>query len=132
MRWKPGPAARIDPADRGFLLGDGLFETMRSHNGDVAELVRHYAWLTAGAALLRMTVPISQTALALAIRSVSSANLLPDAALRLTFTRGQAERGLLPSRMTIPTLLLTCSPLPQLHGPLRLITSSIRRDETSP
>ena len=25
--------ARIDPADRGFLLGDGLFETLRSYDG---------------------------------------------------------------------------------------------------
>ena len=28
-------AARIDPADRGFLLGDGLFETMRAQDGRV-------------------------------------------------------------------------------------------------
>jgi branched-chain amino acid aminotransferase len=29
----PAAAARIDPADRGFTLGDGVFETIRVTEG---------------------------------------------------------------------------------------------------
>lgn len=124
--------ARIDPADRGFLLGDGVFETMAGEAGAVAELARHYARLCAGAALLRLKVPCSQTDLAAAIKQVLVGNGLSNAALRLTLTRGGGPRGVLPAASATPTLLLTAGPLPTSAGPARLVTSTIRRDETSP
>lgn len=124
--------ARIDPADRGFLLGDGLFETMAAHGRAVPELARHYARLCAGAELLRIPVPLTRPELAVAIHDLLAANGLHDAALRLTLTRGVGPRGLLPPGNPTPTLLLTAAALPPLGGPLRLITSTIRRDEDSP
>lgn len=124
--------ARIDPADRGFLLGDGLFETMVGEGGAVAELALHYARLCAGAALLRLKVPLSQNDLAQAVRQVLVNNGLSNAALRLTLTRGVGPRGVLPALSATPTLLLTAGALPEAAGAARLVTSSIRRDETSP
>jgi branched-chain amino acid aminotransferase len=124
--------ARIDPADRGFLLGDGLFETMAAHAGAVPELARHYVRLCAGAALLRIPVPLTREELAVAIHDLLAAKGLVDAALRLTLTRGPGPRGLLPPSGPNPTLLLTAAPLPPPGGPLRLVTSRIRRDEDSP
>ncbi|WP_298284075.1 aminotransferase class IV [Acidocella sp.] len=125
-------AARIDPADRGLLLGDGLFETMAAHAGAVPELARHYQRLCAGAALLRLAVPVGRDELARAARALLEANHLNSAALRLTLTRGPGPRGLLPPADGTPTLLLTAAPLPPNSGPARLVTSTIRRDETSP
>lgn len=125
-------AARIDPSDRGFLLGDGLFETMAAHDGGVPELARHYARLAHGAQLLRLPLPLSQTALEETCRALLTANNMAEAALRLTLTRGPAPRGLAPPPKTTPTLLITAAPLPAPAGPLHLITASIRRDETSP
>ena len=127
----PAQTARIDPADRGLLLGDGLFETMAARDGTVPELARHFARLSAGAALLRLPVPITLEALDDACRALLAANGLQTAALRLTLTRGPGPRGVLPPARPTPTLLLTTGPLPP-GGPLRLITASIRRDETSP
>jgi branched-chain amino acid aminotransferase len=128
----PANEARIDPADRGFLLGDGLFETMAAHGRAVPELARHYARLCAGAEMLRIPVPITREALAGAVHDVLAANGLMDAMLRLTLTRGVGPRGLLPPSEPNPTLLLTAAPLLSPSGPLRLVTSSIRRDEDSP
>ena len=45
-------AACLDPADRGLLLGDGLFETMRAAGGRVPLLWRHLARLREGARVL--------------------------------------------------------------------------------
>jgi branched-chain amino acid aminotransferase len=127
----PADTARIDPADRGLLLGDGLFETMAARDGGVPELERHYARLSAGAALLRLPVKLSLPELDAACRALLAANGTPKAALRLTITRGPGPRGLLPLAQPSPTVLITAGPMP-LGGPLRLITASIRRDETSP
>jgi branched-chain amino acid aminotransferase len=129
---RPANEARIDPADRGFLLGDGLFETMAAHAGAVPELARHYARLCAGAAVLRIPVPLTREALAMAVHDLLAAQGLAEAALRLTLTRGPGPRGLLPLGAPAPTLLLSAAPLPLPGGPLRLITSTIRRDEHSP
>lgn len=124
--------ARIDPADRGILLGDGLFETMVAENGEVPELRRHFSRLSAGAELLRLNLPIDEAGLAVAIKSILTANEMTQAALRLTITRGVGPRGLLPPRQPNPTMLLTTGDIPQKIGPVRLITSRIRRDESSP
>ncbi len=50
-------AARIDPADRGLLLGDGLFETLRVAEGRPRHAARHVSRLQAGARLLRLDLP---------------------------------------------------------------------------
>ena len=124
--------ARIDPADRGFLLGDGLFETMAARDGAVPELHRHYARLTNGAAVLRIPVPLTLPQLDIAKRSLLEANGLTEAAIRLTLTRGPGPRGLAVPANTTPTLLITAAPLPPPAGPMTLITASIRREEASP
>lgn len=129
----PLATARIDPTDRGLLLGDGLFETMAAKDGTVPDLTRHYARLAAGAALLRLAVPISAADLAAAISELLTENALTTTVLRLTLTRGLGSRGLLPpSQPQAPTILLTAAHLPPPGGAVRLITSAIRRDETSP
>ncbi len=128
----PEDTARIHPADRGLLLGDGLFETMAATGGEVPQIMRHHARLAAGAALLRIPLPLTATALAAACRDLLGANGLAEAALRLTLTRGPGPRGLAPDPQASPTLLLTAAPLPPPGAPPRLVISGIRRDEDSP
>jgi branched-chain amino acid aminotransferase len=125
--------ARIDPSDRGLLLGDGLFETMRAVGGRVPLLARHLARLRAAAALLDLPVPAGDAAIEKACAGVLEANGLREAALRLTLTCGPGPRGLLPPAEPTPTLLLAAFPLPApLPAARACIAHLTRRNEHSP
>jgi branched-chain amino acid aminotransferase len=126
-------AARIDPADRGFTLGDGLFETIRAEAGAPLHAPRHFARLRAGAAVLGIPVPYDDSALGAALCALLRENRLAEAALRLTLTRGPATRGVLPQGVASPTLLVTAGMMPAALGPARLIIArGTRRNEASP
>jgi branched-chain amino acid aminotransferase len=105
-------AARIDPADRGFTLGDGIFETIRAVDYRPAYAGRHFARLREGAGVLRIPVPYSDDALLQALDAVLHANRMANAALRMTLTRGPAARGVLPPAEVTPTLLVSAGPMP--------------------
>jgi branched-chain amino acid aminotransferase len=125
-------AARIDPADRGFTLGDGLFETIRVQDGMPAYLQRHLARLASGAAVLGLPVPFSDYDLTHAMLAVLQANALTQAALRLTVTRGPAPRGVAPPAAPAPTVLITAGALPAPAGPASLaVATLVRRNEFS-
>ncbi len=107
--WCDAPAAiRID--DRGFLLGDGVFETILVRNGVPAFLDRHLERLVRGLKLLSINAAPPRDLFAiigeLATRSGAKDG---DASLRLTVTRGPGERGLAFPRpdASTPTVLIT-------------------------
>jgi branched-chain amino acid aminotransferase len=123
--------ARIDPADRGLLLGDGVFETVRVEAGRPWHLALHIARLRAGAAVLGFEPPACLDAAGDAARKV--AGRLPWAALRITLTRGPAPRGVPPPADPRPTLLITAAELPLAAPPARAILATVtRRNEHSP
>ncbi len=124
--------ARIDPADRGLLLADGLFETLRVYGGKAFRLEAHLARLAAGAAMLG--IPLSAAAdIAAAVAETLAANEECEASLRITLTRGSGLRGLLPPADPAPTLMITSRPFvapPPLAMTAHIAT--IRRNEHSP
>jgi len=129
----PIDRVRIDPADRGFLLGDGLFETFRAEAGTPLHASRHLARLRAGAAMLDLPLDWPDTVLLEALTSVAEASAQPRAALRLTLTRGPGTRGVLPQGQARPTCLITAFPLPESPGPACVIVATAtRRNEHSP
>ncbi|MBB2204217.1 aminotransferase class IV [Gluconacetobacter takamatsuzukensis] len=131
-RLVPREQARIDPTDRGFTLGDGLFETMRVAGGRVAHLPRHLDRLRCGADTLLFPPP-DLDVIEGALDQVIRRNALAEGALRLTLTRGTGPRGLLPPHRPHPTLLVAPFPAAPAPGPARLVISTrIRRDADSP
>lgn len=125
--------ARIDPGDRGFALGDGVFETIRAGEGVPLHLARHLARLRAGLALLDIPLALSDAELADAMARVLAANGLANAALRLTVSRGVAARGVLPTGPVSPTILITAGPPPPVLPPARMIIAEgTRRNKSSP
>jgi branched-chain amino acid aminotransferase len=126
----PESDARIDPADRGFTLADGLFETIRADAGIPAHVPRHLDRLHQGAAVLGIPVPYADATIAAALEAVANT---AACALRLTLTRGPMPRGVLPVSHATPTLLITSGPLPPPLPPARLVVAhSTRRNEHSP
>jgi len=123
----------LDPADRGFTLGDGLFETIRVTQGQPRQLERHLARLAEGCRVLRLPLPYDAAAIRQAIADLLAESGLTEATLRLTLTRGPAPRGLLPPAHPTPTLLIGIAPAPPPPGPARLIVATgTRRNEHSP
>ena len=132
----PANQFKIESSDRGFLLSDGLFETMRVYNGKVFGLEDHYARFVIGAAALKMPVPVKLEEVNAIILKLLEANGLSqkDATLRITLTRGSGPRGLLPPASPKQTVLVTVAPLPvSQHAPIKLhVSNTTRRNERSP
>ena len=126
--------ARIDPTDRGFLLADGLFETLRCVAGAPRALESHLARLAAGAAVLAIPLITNAADLRDQIQELLKSNGLAhgEAALRITLTRGPGARGLVPPNDPSPTLMMTVSPLVPVTQPASAHLASIRRNEHSP
>lgn len=134
----PAAGPHLSARDRGFTLGDGLFETMRARAGRILHLDRHLARLRAGAALLELILPWSDDDLVTAAGATLAANGLAAAAVRLTVSRGRPRgRGLLPEPAALPALVIDAQPFAGYPAELyargmRAVTSGIRRNEHSP
>lgn len=102
-------AAHVSGFDRGLLLADGVFETMRVHGGTVFRLDRHLARL-AGAldALDIAPVPEARDVVLGAVDDAGAS----DAAVRLTVTRGAGGGVAPPARPSRPTVVVAVQPLP--------------------
>ncbi len=122
-----GPERAIAADDRGFLLGDGAFETVLVSAGEPAFLRAHLDRLQGGLEILGIPCPAFGPARA-AIAELARRNGLASqrAAARITVTRGRGGRGLAPPRAagTAPTLLVAVTPAPERSAaPLRLMIS---------
>jgi branched-chain amino acid aminotransferase len=126
--------------DRGFQLGDGVFETLRVRRGVAIELGLHLARLREGLGVMAIPLPWRDDELAAAIAEVVAANAPDDAAVRLTVSRGApVARGLLPAgwRELRPTVAVGAWPLVPVAEALlargvRAVIASGRRDPAFP
>jgi len=126
----------IQVSDRGFLLADGLFETVYIKNKTPVLLHDHYMRLKSAAMRLKIRLEFTVGELDEVAKKLIADNFSKEAgtgSLRLTLTRGSGPRGIgIPSE-TFPTLLVTASPLhAPADTPISLFISSIRRNEYSP
>jgi branched-chain amino acid aminotransferase len=131
----PASEARIDPADRGFLLGDGIFETMLARHGRVAFLDAHLLRLKRGADAIGLALPLDPARIATACTALLDANGLADApraTLRLTLTRGPGPRGLAMPPEPAPTLMIAAASAAPPPAGLTAIIATPRRNNRSP
>jgi branched-chain amino acid aminotransferase len=125
-------AAHLDVADRGFTLGDGLFETLLWTGHEIRFVDDHLARLTQSAAALGLDMPFDVAALKAGLLALTADGGGQTAALRLTLTAGSGPRGLARQAMAIPTCLITIAPYAVPPGPVRLKSVSIRRNCGAP
>jgi branched-chain amino acid aminotransferase len=72
-RLVPSDVAHLSAYDRGFQLGDGVFEALRARRGVPIELEGHIARLHAGMAVLAMDLPFGDEAIAAGISELLGA-----------------------------------------------------------
>lgn len=123
----------IAAADRGLLLGDGLFETLLWSGGALIAFEAHAARLARGCAALGLPVPDIDRLRAAALDAVARAGLSTTrAAVRLTWTAGTGGRGLDRPADLAPRLIASAAPSSRPTGGARLAAVDIRRNEGSP
>ena len=81
--------AKVSVFDRGFLYGDGLFETMRSYDGKIFKIDEHLSRLFDSSEALKINIPYSKKRLREASYNSIKRNSLKDAYIRITVTRDE-------------------------------------------
>lgn len=121
----------LDPADRGLLLGDGIFETIAVRNSRAIWLDEHIRRMTDAA--VELGLELDAVLLRKAVEQVLHRSEHPFEVMRLTLTRGATPRALA-AFGTRPSLLVSLLPydLAKQVKQLTLATSKIRRNETAP
>ncbi len=133
----PEDEARVSIRNRGFLYGDGCFETIRIHGGAPFRLEAHFERLRNALEVLRIEPPWSFEDLRQGARKVVEANGVVEGLARITVTAGErpTTRGL----VTITSRALSeIPPQPELHvatvrrmsGPLSQVKSLARASES--
>jgi branched-chain amino acid aminotransferase len=121
--------ARISPLDRGLVVGDGVFETLRVYDGVPFAWRRHFARLAYSAAGLGLALP-DPDRLRAAADAVIAANDLTSARLRVTVTGGEGPPG--SSRAgAVPTAFVVAVPFQAAHPTTRVAVTPWTRNERS-
>jgi branched-chain amino acid aminotransferase len=140
----PADARHLSVFDRGFQLGDGVFETLRARGGHPTELDAHLARLHRSADGLDIALPPDVDGLlAGGISALLAAEGLDgpsgDASIRITVSRGAFRaRGVLPpsdgatATIAIQAWPVVAAPRDHLERGLHLVASSVRRDPRNP
>lgn len=130
--------AFIATNDRGFLFGDGIFDTCAARYGKIYGLEAHIQRLKNHAEILQLPQFPPDNFLRENILKMIEINQLQDSPLisiRTTFTRGTNHpRGIVPAPAEIgtPTLIIQANIAPIIDTPAHLLTTDIRRNEGSP
>lgn len=140
----PAAGPHLSVFDRGFQLGDGIFETLRVRSDHPTELPEHLARLRRSAAGLGIPLPPGLDAtLTAAIADLLAAEDLDgpdgDASVRITVSRGPFQgRGLLPPDESVAATIavqawpVVPAPADHLERGLHLVASAVRRDPANP
>ena len=86
-------SAKVAVTDRGFLYGDGIFDTVRAFGGAPFRLGDHVERLFRSAESLRIKIPLKPGDIEDGVRKLLKKNKLEDAYIRTTVTRGSGRFG---------------------------------------
>ncbi len=126
--------ATVSVFDSGFILGDGVWEGLRVHDGGIAFLDQHLARLYEGAKAIDMDIGLSREDLARRLFACLEANAMhEDVHIRLMVTRGLKSTPYQDPRITISraTIVIIAeykTPDPQTRAKgISLFTVHVRR-----
>jgi branched-chain amino acid aminotransferase len=127
------PDAMVSVFDSGFMLGDGVWEGLRVHEGRIAFLDAHLDRLWEGATAIAMDVGISRAELVQRLYATIDANGMQSCHIRLMVTRGvrstpYQDPRVVVSPATVVIIAEHKDPLPAtLEQGIRLFTVHVRR-----
>jgi branched-chain amino acid aminotransferase len=107
--------AVISVFDHGFLYGEGVYETLRTYNGQPFLFERHMQRLRKSAGMLALSVPIDDAAIDARFRETMRAAKLGDAPdreayIRILVTRGIGELTYDPAATPNPSIIVIVKP----------------------
>ena len=130
----PRDEAKVSVFDSGFVLGDGIWEGLRVHEGKIAFLDQHLERLYDGAKALDIDMDVDKTELTKRLHRALEANGMHDGVhIRLMVSRGVKATPYQDPRVTItpPTIVIIPEykeALPEtLTRGLKLFTVHVRR-----
>ena len=130
----PRDEARVSVFDAGYVLGDGVWEGLRLHNGGLPFLDQHLDRLYEGARAIDLDIGLTREQLTQRIIDVLRANgMRDDVHIRLMVTRGIKATPHQDPRFVIgsPTIVIVPEykqPLPEtVERGIRLFTVHVRR-----
>jgi len=121
----PRAQAVVSVFDSGFMLGDGVWEGIRVHNGRMAFLAEHLDRLWEGAKAIAMDIGISREEMVRRLYETIDANQMDACHIRLMVTRGVKTRPFQHPKLSQrgPTVAIIMEhSRPKLPRPIRLAT----------
>jgi aminodeoxychorismate lyase len=120
--------ATVSVFDRGFLYGDGVFETLRIYNGKPFLFDRHIGRLSHGLGSLFIGDKYSFSEYLEHTRELIEKNNVTEGVLRIQATRGPGKRGYSTTGNYDPTVLISLHVAPNVDLnnvlPVKLATST--------
>ena len=115
-----GARAAISVFDHGFLYGEGVYETIRTYNGEPFLFDRHMQRLRASAEMILLDVPLSDADyLTRSVDTMTAAGLgrradgtIAEAYIRILHTRGIGDLSYDPAATPTPSVVVIVKPLP--------------------
>jgi branched-chain amino acid aminotransferase len=121
----------MTPLDRGFSLGDGIFETIKISNSKPELWDAHIKRLSKGCSVFNFNIPDSDMLYTEAL-SLIKKNTMIECVLKITLSRQSNVRGLNFNGCFDVNITMTTAQLPPIPVSIKAIISPIRRNETSP
>jgi branched-chain amino acid aminotransferase len=114
-----GEHAAISIFDHGFLYGEGVYETMRTYNGEPFLFERHMNRLRTSAGMIMLDVPFGdEEFLRRSLETMAAAHLgqrgaagSAEAYIRILLTRGIGELTYDPAATPVPSVVVIVKPL---------------------
>ena len=133
----PDTDANISSGDRGFLYGDGIYETLRSYNGKPFKLAEHLERMRHSAKQLKISFEYSNDDIGERINELIEKNCSQNAYIRITLSRGTGGVRLQMDDNIKPTTLIQVKPLTPYDKKLyeegmSLVVSNCRRSTSCP
>lgn len=131
----PRAEAMVSVFDSGFMLGDGVWEGLRVHKGQIAFLDAHMDRLFEGAKAIAMDIGISREQLIARLHETIEANGMTGCHIRLMVTRGIRSTPYQDPRVIISPATIVIIPeykeaLPStVENGIRLFTVHVRRGD---